>query len=260
MPHLLSELSSRVLPLVCAFLLTGVGCDKPTVPVEPSPQPAIKPHKKRPILNDPDGLPEPLVTAHVELWVREVGDGTASKKQVQSLGTVLPIEGEHRVLPSLRVGLNPSKGLSTEDVALLNSVRIRGHVVFWHSLVDGRQRLIDGGRAGLFRGVSWHRDAIPALEEVTDKAPMLLLAGVSSTDETMVPANGFRSPSKESPRMQSPDGALVTLLEPTSTDLMGAGIDRVVETLYGYQRRGGTGWLLIAIPFQTTGSTAKSSP
>lgn len=250
LPHLPEEHRTRVHWFLCILVAIACGCEQP----KPSPEaPSAKTSKatpRIPILNDSDGLPEPLPSESIALWLTDHSDWTLAKKHASTLGTTPASVGNETDAARLRVRLDPIRGLEGSNPAFWGMGTTRGHVVFWYPLQTARQRLIDGGRAGLFRGVSWYRDAIPGLESLTAQAPMLLYVAVSTLDKTVQAFNGLRLRSKNPLQGTAPDGTATTMLEPVTTDLMGSGIDPLIETLYGYERRGGSAWLLLAVPFQ----------
>ena len=250
LPHLPEEHRTRVHWFLCILVAVACGCEQP----KPSPEtPAAKTSKatdRIPILNDSDGLPEPLPSESVALWLTDHPDWMLAKKHAASVSAIPAIIGNETDPARLRVRLDPIRGLQGSNPAFWGIGTTRGHIVFWYPLQSARQRLIDGGRAGLFRGVSWYRDAIPGLEALTAQAPMLLYVAVSTLDKTVSAFNGLRHTTKDSWRVNAPDGTATMMLEPFATDLMGSGIDSLIETLYGYERRGGRAWLLLAVPFQ----------
>ena len=250
LPHLPEEHRTRVHWFLCILVTIVWGCEQPkSSPEAPAPT-AKKTVHRTPILNDSDGLPEPLPSESLALWLTVHPDWALAKKHADTWSTTPASVGKETDPASLRVRLDPNRGMQGLNAAFWGMGTTRGHVVFWYPLQTARQRLIDGGRAGLFRGVSWYRDAIPGLEALTAKAPMLLYVAVSTLDKAVQASQAFRSTSKPLPRVDAPDGTATMILEPVATDLMGSGLDPLIETLYGYERRGGSAWLLLAVPFQ----------
>jgi|GEM_PF-5664663 len=269
-----------VLPIVAiVFALAGCakGCDDtPSTPGVTSDSTPI-PAPPRRILNDPDGLPELLPAPHVSIWIRNANDWADLKAYVSTLGVLDEIpEGTPSSphWPRLRVMLRSPQDLPSDLLTHLRKHNVHGHLVFWYPTTMVRQRLIDGGRAGLFRGASWYCDALPVLGPVLKTPPLLLLGAISAQSLPMdapMPA-GFRgrvgfgsttqgletTPRRTSYSVQVPSGDSVRLLIPMSGELMGAGIDGVVESLHALEQRGARSWLAFGMSLSGVHTSAAS--
>jgi hypothetical protein len=258
-----------ILLAAIAFVLAGCaqGCDEAPMMsgVASAPAPASLPSRR--ILNDPDGLPELLPAPHVSIWIRNANDWTELKSYVSTLGVLdeIPVgmpNSPH--WPRLRVMLKTPQDLPSDLLTHLREHNVQGHLVFWYPATMVRQRLIDGGRAGLFRGASWYCDSLPVLGPVLKTPPLLLLGAISTQSFPMdapmpggfqgrvglgVSPQGLEAAPKRTSRpVKVPSGDSVRLLVPMSGDLMGAGIDQAVESLHALEQRGARAWLAIGIP------------
>lgn len=172
-----------------------------------------------------------------------------------------------------------------QELVKLNRDGARGYLILWYPLLAVRKRLVGGGRAGVWRGITRLRELLNGTGPPLGGTPVFIRAAVAAVDAQSYqskPPDGFRSivgldsylPDGSEPRagiirglggaarptrgealpeawrvrFQSPEGAPIAWLVPENTGALESGFDVAVEALVPLVKRGGKAWILIALP------------
>ena len=182
--------------------------------------------------------------------------------------------------------LRKPAAIRREQLLALRAAKGRGSLVYWYPVMEVRQRLIDGGLAGLWHGILRVRDDVPGTGRLLGGTPRLWMAAVAAID---LPALGkplspafksaltedvFLGPTANRPLraellralkappppvaatlpaawrdyFRAPDGTRLAYLVPARHNVMDGALDPVVEALAGLVKQGGVAWVLIELP------------
>ena len=199
------------------------------------------------------GPPTPLVPEFVTIDLATATDMTAAVQVAGKLfGAAAVARGTDsppRPLPECRVRVGGPAALSREAVSALLKSGARGDLVFWYPLAIVRDRLGEGGTAGLWRGVLTVRDAVPGFGELGG-TPVLRSFAVAARDARLVDEAVLRAsdtPATPAAFFAGPGGTPVAYFG-GDHGLNSPGFEARVERLNNVRNQGAAVWVLIALP------------
>jgi len=247
-------------------LLCLGGCREEQQQKAPNITQGTGPEEKGRFLNEPAGTPpDPFVPQWAELHIRTALDAAAVKAQLGAIagGTRLwaaDDAGAKVALPApvLRLGFGAPRAIQQDQIAALNTGKVRGNLVLWYPLMQVRERLNDG-RAGVWRGITRLREELPTKGGRLGGTPVLFLAAISALDVTLldgevpkgyervVTADAWPTPAGKA-LFTAFDDTPVAYLVPKSRQVIEASFDSAVESLVPLVKQGGQAWILLALP------------
>ena len=187
--------------------------------------------------------------------------------------------------PALRARFPGPEALRREELLSLVPGGARGNLVLWFPAAEIRKRLVGGGVAGLWRGVTRFRDGLPGAGPQLGGTPVFIMGAIPALDapllggappvgfSAIVSADAWLGPAGEREErlslarelgeappaaadlpdawkalFRAPDGTDVVWLVPSSTDVMGGAVDAAVDSLAPLVKQGAKAWLLLALP------------
>ncbi len=205
-------------------------------------------------LNGPAGQPPaPLVPEFVSLHVVGAEDAVrveaAARALVPAGRVTTGLPDKAPLIPLLRVDVGGAPALERRMVTSLVEAGARGSLLFWYPLAEVRDRLGDGGTAGLWRGIIAVRDAVPGAGELGG-TPLLHAIAVAATDkglvslETVGPAD---MPGADPGLFKGPGGTPVVYIR-TTGGVTTPAFEALIENLNAVRNQGGRLWVIVGLP------------